>query len=109
EEIDYCLGHHAAYAVHSGQFLPGGIAGIALASRSNGFFPRPAERGEGQEMPGTALRIGLANMADAEGIEKARERDSAAVLDGGKKLPHRDFAETVNVLQSGERVRLPRL
>src|SRR5690606_41905419 len=106
---EYCLGRHRAESVHAVAFLPGRTAGTALASRRNGFFPRLAEGGEGQIWSGKALRIGFANMADAEGIEKARELDSAPVLDGGKKLPHRDFAKTVNVLQPGERVRLPRL
>ncbi len=54
-------------------------------------------------MTGEQLGGGLADMADAERVDEAVERDRAALVDGVEQLLDADLAETVDILELGER------
>src|SRR5690606_25493189 len=59
-----------------------------------------------QIVPRQPLRVGFADMTYAEREQEARQGNAAAVIDCGVELLHRHRAETIDVLQLGQR-RLP--
>ena len=60
---------------------------------------RGAQRGEIAEMAREPARIGLADMADAERVEEAVERDRAPRLDRREQIARRGLAEAFPFLQ----------
>ena len=78
EEIHDGFSDNTADAVDADDLLPFGIARIALAFRHLRPLGRLSERFEGQEMARQALGVGLADMAYAERMQEAPERDLAA-------------------------------
>ena len=83
-----------------GSPLPSGIFAASAVFRSASKF---------EEMARQALGVGLADMADAERVQEAPQRNLAARVDRVEELLHRHRAEAVDVLQLGERIRLPLL
>src|SRR5690606_34702701 len=97
EELDDGTGDDLAYSIDIVQVFPN------VAREISGLLHRLGEDIICAVMPGQKLGRRLADMADAERIDEAVERDRTALIDRIEQLPDADLAESVDILELGER------